>query len=153
MFSQQQLTQPAQLAEPSPATSATSASPAAQPAQSAQLAQPSKHIHIPLLFIQVLIAFTCFWYDTVFTWYHLKPMQLSTKHVHEAFKSVFFAIGKRVQDNRIAQAFSSMRLCAKDKRKPLGTRTWIHAPRRPSDKGNGLHAPTQLRLSRTTRAT
>ena len=27
--------------------------------------------------------------------------------------------------------------------------TWILAPGRPSDKDNGLHAPTQLRLART----
>ena len=44
-----------------------------------------------------------------------------------------------------------MRLCTKTKRKgarkPRNTR--ILAPGRPSDKHNGLHAPTQLRLART----
>ena len=43
-----------------------------------------------------------------------------------------------------------MRLCTKVKRKDArNTHTWILAPGRPSDKDNGLHAPTQLRLART----
>ena len=44
-----------------------------------------------------------------------------------------------------------MRLCTTTKRKGART-TWttrILAPGRPSDKDNGLHAPTQLRLART----
>ena len=44
-----------------------------------------------------------------------------------------------------------MRLCTKTKRKntrTLATNTRILAPGRPSDKDNGLHAPTQLRLAR-----
>ena len=45
-----------------------------------------------------------------------------------------------------------MRLCTKTKQK--GARNGTHAtrilaPGRPSDKDNGLHAPTQLRLART----
>ena len=45
-----------------------------------------------------------------------------------------------------------MRLCTKTKRKSARTtprNTRILAPGRPSDKDNGLHAPTQLRLART----
>ena len=42
-----------------------------------------------------------------------------------------------------------MRLCTKDKRKDAWTHTRILAPGRPSDKDNGLHAPSQLRLART----
>ena len=45
-----------------------------------------------------------------------------------------------------------MHLCTKTKRKgarTLGSNTRILAPGRPSDKDNGLHAPTQLRLART----
>ena len=45
-----------------------------------------------------------------------------------------------------------MRLCTKTKRKSTRngtTHTRILAPGRPSDKDNGLHAPTQLRLART----
>ena len=42
-----------------------------------------------------------------------------------------------------------MRIAATIAQKEYRTHTWILAPRRPSDKDNNLHAPTQLRLART----
>ena len=79
----------------------------------------------------------------------LKTHALSFKFYHSNLKTHTFYNKIHAKPNQsIQKLLKPMPPCTKDHRQ--GDRnTWILAPGRPSDKDNGLHAPTQLRLART----